>query len=335
MPVSEPYYSAVNRPLDDTTTGLRSHASMWFAFKGILTGALSGYTNGPNGAPPAASYWTIHSSSDGVTAGVGDNLGGVVFTAAKWVRAAAGVAHSWFVLQSPSLPGLTDGPFYVLVSFGTASDQNVVIAISKTAFSGGTITADPTAAGQSTYTTFQMHPNTTTNGKTHFLVDGRGSFWFFSSKNATGYAHACVAVQSLTETRPSNDVGRTVLLAQFTDSGRGAPNITQTTSLRGFHMDGTAATGANLNMAYLGVSSSNALVTNITQLNGADSKLDSVACCYVCSSLAGQMGIRGRIKDAWQVASGQNNGAGDPADTAPVRVVMGGLALPFNMVPGL
>lgn len=332
--LSRTWRANANLALPDVSTALRSHASMWFNFKNQMCRALQG-TAGASGAPVAASAWTVHSSSDGVTAGAGDNLGGSTFTAGKWLRAAAASPHSWFVLQSPATPGVTDGPYYILVSLGTASDQNAIVAIAKTAFAGGTASADPTAAGQSTYTTAATHPNSTTAGKTHFYVDDAGNFFFWSSKNGLGYAHMFICGQSLTEARPSGDTCRFVLCVSFLDSGRGAPGLTSTVPLRGFHNDGTAAATSELTLPVLNIGGGSAMASVLTQLNSVDSKLDGLPILYVVSTKTGQMGVRGRLPDSWLVGSGAANGAGDPSAAAPNAVVMGGGMWPLEVVPGL
>lgn len=331
MPLSRTWYTNNNVALADTSTALRSHASMLHNLLKMLCGITNG-NNGAPGAPPSSSYWTVHSSCNGTTASAGNNFNNT-FTAGEWVRAAAGVAHSWFVLQSPST--LLNGTHYVTVSLGTASDQNIVLKIAKTAPSGGTTTADPTSASESTYTSFQSHPNSVTAGKSHMIVDADGNFHFWSSKNGAGYAHWWMCVQGLVETASSGDNFRTIMAQVFTDSGRGAPGYTTTISARGFHLDGTAANTTNLNITYLACSSSTGLAQHVTQLRGVDSKADGVPCAYVVASLASNMGVRGRLPDVWLSSGGPAVGAGDPSGAAPTRVVLGGAVTAMAVVPGL
>jgi hypothetical protein len=310
---------------------------MWHNFLKQLTGAATG-SSGASGAPPSSSYWTVHSShACGVGAGAGNNFSST-FTASEWLRAGAGSTHAWFVLQSPASPGITDGPYYLLVSLGTASDQNAIVAIAKGAFSGGTTTADPTASNQSTYTTTQVHPNTTTAGKTHFVTDAAGNFFFFASKNGSGYMHTMLLGQTLTEARSSGDSGRFVIGLTYTDSARGTPPTNSTVPLRGWQYDGTTAMDASTNLnnvIYLASNSSSALVSVITQLNAIDSKVDGIPAAYVVSIRATYQAIRGRLPDVWFCGAGPAVGAGDPSGAAPSRIVLGGMIFPMEVAPGL
>lgn len=332
MGLSRTLYSSINKALADTSTALRSHASEVHNFMRQITGASHG-TSGVNGAPPSSSNWTVHSShACGVGAGAGNNFS-AAFTAAEWLRAAAGSTHAWIVFQSPST--LLGGTHYVTVSLGTASDQNAVYKISRTAPSGGTTTADPTSAVESTYGTGQQtHPTGTTAGKTHLVIDADGNFMFWCSKNGSTYTNLWLAVFGTVEAH-AGDSYKTFLAVSFLDSGRGAPAMTSTITVRGLHLDGTAISTTNVHIAYLAVNSSSSLQAAVTQLHGSDSTVDAFPCAYVVSTAAGLMGSRGRIPDVWLVGTGQANAAGDPSGAAPTRVSLGGLTTAMDVIPVL
>lgn len=334
MALSRTWYDNVNVALADTSTALRSHASMWHNFLKQMTGATTG-NSGANGAPPGSSYWTVHSShACGVGAGSGNNFSST-FTASEWLRAAAASTHAWFVLQSPATT--TDGPWYILVSLGTSSDQNAIVALSKVAFSGGTTTADPTATNQVTYTSFQVHPNTTTAGKTHLVVDANGNFFFYSGKNSAGYCNFCVIGQTLTEARSSGDSGRFAIFCSYLDSGRGVPNLITGSSTTGRQLSptATATTAGDVatvsNLTINGFSYNTAMAT----ANLVDSKVDALPVYYVYLKTAGNVGVRGRIPDMWLVGAAASVGAGDPSSAAPTRIVMGEALVPMGYAPGL
>lgn len=333
MPLSKVWYTSANRTLDDTTTANRYASSQLFALKELLRGGVSG-TNGPEGARPASSNWTVDSSSDGVTAGAGDNLGGATYTPAKWVRAAAGVAHSWFVLRSPT--GMQDQPWYVLVSWGTASDQNVIFAISKNAFTGGSITADPTSTGQSTYTTFAWMENVAAAGKAHLVIDASGSFWFLVSKNGSGLFSNHLTVMNLTETRTSGDTARVIMIADFSSTGRGVPRWPSSAiTWRGLVNDSTAAIGAGLGRTTQASLSGSTMSVIVTQTNNIDAKTDMLPIAYMHDGTASHQGYRGRIPDCWYVGAANSVGSGDPTDAAPTRAICGEVAIPFSVAPSI
>ncbi len=331
MPLSRTWYSAVNRSLDDVTTGLRSHASMWFSLIRLLTGAEAG-TNGASGAPPSSSYWTVHSShACGVAASSGNNFS-TTFTASQWLRNTAGNSHAWFVLQSPN--DVLDGPWYIMVSLGTSSDQQAIIAVAKSAFSGGTTTADPTATNQSTYTAFQVHPNTTTAGRAHVVVDDDGNFFFYSSKNSSGYAHFTLMGQSLQNAASSGDSARFVILAQYLDSGRGVPSMeANNISVRGLSFNGTTALTSGTGRIPAISAAGTSMATALTGVNSATGKADGLPVAFVIDSTVGGQGIRGRIPDIELISAMVAVAAGEPAAAAPERCVLGTWAVPMEVVP--
>lgn len=333
MPLSRQWYDSKNKALADTSTALRSHASQWHNFMRQITGASHG-TSGPAGAPPASADWSVHSShACGVAAGAGNNFS-AAFVASEWLRAAAGSSHAWIVFESPAT--ITDGPVYLTISLGTSSDQNAVIKISKTAPSGGTTTADPTSATEVTYgTSQQTHPNTTTAGKTHLVMDADGNFYFFSSKNggAPGYCHFFLSVCSLVNTA-AGDSNRFMLACQYLDSGRGVPSCLNTISVRGLHYDGSAGSPtSSFNIGYIAASGSTSMAQQLTQLNAANSKVDGIEGGWVFDTLTSFMGVRGQFPDFLYCTTGAATGAGDPSGVAPTRVVYGGAILPSEVVP--
>jgi hypothetical protein len=336
MPLSGTWYTTANRAFDLNTLAFNVAQSTIFALKAYLMGDISG-TDGPEGARPSSAYWTIESSSDGVTASAADNLGGGTFNATKWLRAGAGVAHSWFVLKSPASPGITDGPWYLMASLGTASDTNWVLAISKNAFAGGTITADPTSSNQSTYTTTQFDEAVNTAGKTHFITNAAGNFWFLVSKNGSGICRMMVSFQTLADARSSGDSARSILMFDYSAASRGTPRFPEssTPTWRGLNYDGTTAiTGTTGKLVQINAAATT-LGSAFTTSNGNDSKIDFLPGCYVFDTTAAKTGCRGRIPDCWMVGAQAAVGAVEPSAASPARVIIGYTAIPMSVVPSL
>lgn len=329
MALSKVWYTSANRAQDDVSTTARVASSILFALKGFLMGHLTG-TAGPDGQPPASSNWTLTSSSDGVTASAADNLGAGTYTAGKWVRAPAGVAHSWYVLKSPTT--MLDQPWFLLVDWGTASDQTVNLAISKNAFTGGTTTARPTATNESIFTAQTFAEATAAAGKCHFASDANGSFWFAASRNGTGMAQFALSVQELVDARSSGDVARVIALAHQATSGVGAPELsTGTPTWRGHISDGTTAinssTGRFLACTIGGVSWSG----QITATNPMDSKVDELPMAYIFDLTTSHVGLRGRLPDVWYCGNPVANGSVEPSVGNVERVKLGACVLPFSV----
>lgn len=136
------WWSEIRATLADTSTASRTAGSIVHAIYALLTGQQSGGSQGPNGAPPVSSRWTVHSSSISTSAGTGD-LWGYPYNAAKIVRANTGVARSWICLVSPStMPG---GSKYLVIDYVGTNDNNIRFYWSEAAPTGaGTTTALPT-----------------------------------------------------------------------------------------------------------------------------------------------------------------------------------------------
>lgn len=329
------WYTTANRAMDDVSTALNSNRSVLFGLKGLLTGAIAG-TAGTGGQPP--NFWTVDSSSDGVTASSGDNLGGATFTAAKWVRAAAGSAHSWFVLKSPTSGSMLDGPWYLMVSFGTAVDTNVIFGLSKTAPTGGTITADPTATVQSLYLAAVYLAGTAAAGRCHLVMTASGSFHFLQSFNGTTRFNFWLAVQELVEARSSGDNARVIMLADAQQTGIGTPRtdgvVGPNAGWRGLTYDSTtavlASTGYLGGLIWLGSSiDSNARGAP----NAIDSKVDALIWGYVLDKTPSHVALRGRVPDMWQTGSSVVPGSGTPTAAAPDRIQAGSALIPFSVTP--
>ncbi|MET0403044.1 MAG: hypothetical protein ABW123_11605 [Cystobacter sp.] len=209
MGLSGTWYVDGDVAFPDTTTQGNVVRSYLFLLKALLMGQVTG-TNGTNGPPPVGSRWTLGGSCDAVTAGMdgSDRLGGGTFNASKWVRAADGVAHTWFVLISPAALG---APLYLCVDWANASlDVNVVIFASRTPFTGGTTLTRPTATQEFGYSLTSFAETTT--GVVHRMsrvTNASGMFHIISTKNATGLFNFWFAFSRLLDT---------VLLDNYTDA---------------------------------------------------------------------------------------------------------------------
>lgn len=330
MTLVKTWYTTANRVFDDTSTATRTASSCLFALKAFMKGEITG-TNGTGGAPPSSSYWTCSGSSDSATAGLdGTDRLGATYNAAKWVRAAAGVAHTWIVLKSPTT--MQDQPWYVCIDWGTATDQTFNISVSHNAFTGGSTTAKPTATTESSYAGATFYESTTTASKAHFVTDADGNFWFFASRNGSNLVQTVVTFQNLTDTRSSGDAGRCILFQAFLATGIGAPDMSGTDySARGVAIDGTTAAAATILLLLKPVFTGSSFTSVAATVNANDSKVDALPFGYIYDITTGKKGMRGRIPDLWYIATQVAIGANDPNAAGVTRTRIGTILIPCSV----
>jgi hypothetical protein len=155
------------------------------------------WTDNEGSASSITSAWEVVSSSDSVTASAAVHWD----TSTDLVWAAEGVAHSWIVLRHPDYFGVGN-PLFMLLNCNPAGTQNstLMVGFSRAGYSGGSITARPTAADEhiarpvaGTVSTagWQGDDNSATSltMRVHFLMtdDGR-KFQFYFTR-----ASVCIA----------------------------------------------------------------------------------------------------------------------------------------------
>lgn len=166
------------------TTVLNNQAEM-FAIKQSLKGAGS-WTDSTGAAAVSSGNWVVTGSSDGV-GGFGNNDGIDRWAAStNLIWAAAGVNHSWIVLEQAGIPGATNN-FQLCIDLSNASQYNGTIVVSPdSTFAGGTATARPTAADERV-----LINNTTWGG-----VNGDGPQRLHVLKTSDGTSTRIVALRT-------------------------------------------------------------------------------------------------------------------------------------------
>lgn len=169
-----------------------------------LTGQLQG------GTVPGA--WTVAGSSDGSTAGMDGvdrwwNSG--TFSASLIPHATGSSAHGWVVLQSPAALAPR---IYLLFSYNNSTLNSTcpIARASFTAFTGGSVTADPTSTAAFTIGTSAATPagwlvsaGTAALHKTHLSLASDGAFFWGASRAGASF-RVSLAVCKLLDT-PAND----------------------------------------------------------------------------------------------------------------------------------
>lgn len=192
------WYSYANVPFTPANSTDVQQWMLWL-WKELLIGnyAGKGGTEGPEGARPATSYWTVVRSSDGA---------GNVSASDLWVartnviRATAGTNHSWIVLKSPitgpnGALGFGQGPVWMCIDNSAGADARARILYARDDFStGGTATARPTSATEfegAYFLSTNVAPNiwTDTNygvvRRVSIAVDANGQFYFYMARSGS------------------------------------------------------------------------------------------------------------------------------------------------------
>jgi hypothetical protein len=337
MSLSKTWYNSFNLAFANTTTAtLMANSALW-AFGAMLTGNQSG-TNGPEGARPGSVNWTLVGSSNGTTSGIDstDRLHFTgSFTSTDWTRAAAGSAHTWFVLESPS--GLLDGPWYICIDYiGPTNDQTCSIIVANNVFSGGSTTARPTATNEAAGTSFQFISTTAGASKAHLSIDANGGFRFYCSRNGTGYFSTAIGCEPLVEYH-SGDAARSILWYSFVDSGAGALTDNSNITLRGKTQDNSAAVVGSTLQWMLGLSlrPSGSDFNVLTSTNSIDGTVDAIPVGYIVDTTASHHGVRGRLPDFWAIGAQVVPGSTFPGSGNPERMVTGNWMTVGSVAPSL
>lgn len=328
MALSRTWYTRGNVPVADHSTAALLAKSVIWGLKAWLCQQLSGGTLGASGAAPGGAAWTVVSSSDGASAGASDLWGGT-FDGTKIVRAAAGVAHSWILLQSPAALG----PVYLLLDYSTGSNQNLHIYASKTAFSGGTVTDRPTSANSWTVMSDQqLVENVITDHCLHGSIDANGNYFFMTSKNSSGFFWFFNMGVTLVDGR-AGDTNLFFTTWDFQTSARGTGDGASVAGRVNGRTYNNGAASNNLGVLWTNSGFGNFGGASGPAANQLDSKFDTLP-FYVISTVAAAQGVRGRFPDLVYVGSAPVGGS-DPNTGAQERVVMNCFLVPNGVVATL
>jgi hypothetical protein len=316
------------------STADQTKRQLW-DLKAMLTGQYGGFVSG---------LWTVYSSCDGAgNFGNGDGVdrwGGAVYTPANIVQAAAGAAHSWFVLRSPANFLGTGVYGYLLIAADSGTTTSASLLFAKTAFAGGTGTANPTSADSWVLGTVTSTWNGATAApllhRANMCLDSTGSFYYFTVQGGVGYAALGVACISPVGCHPSDAFP--VFTYKYYAAGAGSP----------FAKD-QLVSGGNTQPCRVGVGTAGYIgLVTMGQSMGPTStpdaytgKLFTLAPWVMASvSPTGLWHQRGRLPDTYVLPGYSST---PPVQGSVLRdnagaiayVLMGTLFIPANAVPNL
>ncbi len=301
----------MNAVLSSYSSALNVMRAVAFDTKSFIKGIKTG-TTGTSGAPPAGAAWICVGSSNGASyvaasTTIQTDYWTDAFDSTKLVRAAAGVAHSWIVMKSPTGISSLGVPLYLLISLGTDANTKLVVRGALTAFTGGTLTADPTSVDETDFTIFNTVADVTAAAsRAHYVTDANGNFSVYFSRNSQGYFHTMIGFQTWTPL--TGDAYPFTVIFDSHSSTRGAAkydglilgqagaNTSGGCSQRS--PDGSTASadgsGAKINQP------DNGSWGSFTTLNAATGKHDAVAAVMNFRDSTGTIAaIRGTVPDWW------------------------------------
>lgn len=329
MALTRTWYTRGNIPAPDTSTATLLAKSVIWCMKAALKDEISTGTLGPEGALPAGAKWTCAGSSDSATANMtGTDLWTASFDATKIVRANGAVAHSWIVLQSPAALG----PYYLLIDWNTASDQLLSIYASKTAFTGGTITARPTSTTEWTVLNAGTFAENVTNGhRITKTMDASGNFFFHTSKNSAALFNSTFWGLTATDL-VAGELVPFFTAYQFSTGGRGAGTYSTLAALvTGRVADNSATmTAGGFGTWVFGATT----FSGAQQANFLTGAWDTMPIYMGTMAPTLKHGVRGIMPDVGVVGAPPVGGS-DPTTSTQERMVVGDVLIPSSVVPSL
>lgn len=334
MALSRLWYVEGNCALDDVSTTTRVYQSMLFAMKAFLKGEKTG-TNGTSGSVPAGAKWTHYSSSDSVSTSLVTDLIGSTFDASKIVLGNGGTPHSWWVGRCPTSLTALGIPFY----FGWSTTSSIGVFdffCSKTAPSGGTISARPTSVDEWKYQSACTIADVTAAAhRAHWVVDANGNSTIDFSR--AGIVHTSMSPLMGFATPVAGDLFPICSYFSAQAAGRGALRDDQQVmsasghdGAAGFNMrspDGSRRVEDGINAGTGIITPRNSTWLGRTTTNNGSGLLDALSCpIWYYDNVLG--GIRGFMPDWYVVNTSKAVGDFLPAGAPSERVIVGNIAKP-------
>jgi hypothetical protein len=291
--------------------------------------AIKEFLTGGAGSPGANGHWTVKGSSDGSAAGLdGVDRWTTTYTPAKIVRGSASNPHSWMVLESPTLS--SGIKVQLLITFDGSNDYSGSFIFAKTAFSGGSTTANPTSSDSwmwgGTASAFS-HSSTATLHRLHGILSSTGDFFIFSARSGGGgfaeFALACMATVG-------HHASDAVPVWTFSVHSGGV-NVTTPVNLQS-SSNNTRSPVNTAAIQYLGVAQPGA--PSVDPIRGTYASFPSWIFISYSSSLYG----RGRVPDLGTTVMQTSTGTSPCVTGSTIRdsenniayITVGSLIIPFN-----
>ena len=245
------------------------------------------------------------------------------------VNAVGGSNHSWMILKSP----LALGPHYLIIDYNSTNNYFASLGFSKTAPTGGTATARPTAADEVMFAANYIVSNATTGNIVCGGLTTDGYFFFHTNRgNGTQNPETAVIWQIPAETK-SADGYKAVMYFAGTQAGGGTGPFLQaqfaTTANWATRNFNGATTSTGIVASIWTFSTTSAFATTMTLSDFADGQYDDLPVYLILTTL-GQYSVKGRIYDFKWCPNSLPIGFTEPNPSSVQSIALGALWVPSN-----
>lgn len=315
----------------DTSTAQQiCQSHLWMIKEALLDTLAGGSTSGTRAG---ASVWTVEGSSNSTTAAMdGVDRWGASFTPANIVRAPSGSPHSWIVLRNTTLG------VWFCIDYASSSDTTCVFTYSRSAFTGGSTTAKPTATNETsigsssigTAVTFKSDTTITTH---RFLisVNSTGEFHIATNRNGSGIFDFYMTCGTFRNQRVG-DTWPNYFTLHASASSRGAgtgtsPFGSTNCGIRTRDSATRVSTGGILNDFGFGSSYHSAF----TNLDALDGRWLCIPMYAMDNQTVSNSGFRGNVQDMYRLVGNPVVGGKYPFTGPQTMVVVGDLLIPCGV----
>lgn len=327
--LSKAYHFISNYSVTATGTALGTNRTIVKKFKDFLINTGESWVDATNASVTPTNMWSTRYSCDSVTAGsAGDGVD-------RWdsitdlVWAAAGVAHSWYVVRNTAI----DTNCELLISCEGASGNGALLTIvlsPSAGFTGGTTTARPTATDEIVVLnggTYGGVSNIDANVKLHVIKSTDGQCWRLFCANG-GQINTAVIVEKAAALH-SSWARQAVAYVQGATAATNVLTNALLNSAANFN-----ARGASAMTMFLVSPASSGTQTNvtITAANDLSSEWPFIM-QQLFSNTASNKGLHGYLNDIWYGSTTVASGSTAPTTgTQHQFVQLGSLIFPWCQV---
>ncbi len=238
--------------------------------------------------------------------------------------------HSWFVLKSPP----TLGPYYLIIDLLSSTIGSFYLSLSKTAPTGGTTSARPTAVDEIQMTNWQNIAFTnggSTANRAHGGLSTDGYFWMAASVDAIGY-RSFMMFQTLTEAKSTDSYP-----AYFYFSG--ASILPVIANINSASYGGMKSRSGAISLGAYGTcpaasTSSTGVFNLMVGPDFTDSSYGDFP-IYIYITTVGYKSIRGRLMDIRHAPTLLVNGVVESSVATPSSMTIGNIWVPCYTAPVL
>lgn len=271
---------------------------------------------------------TTGTTFTGCSGGTGSMTTGNLVATYGITNQAAGTAHTWHVLKSPTALG----PYYIIIDSNSSTQGLVSIILSKTAPTGGTTTARPTSIDEVN----QWQNMSLTNGTNNFTYRWHGSlatdgcFNFMTSYDGHGGFYSTAIFQVPAETK-SLDSYPAILFWAGSDVRPLTSNLINVGYFAGRSRNGAVTLLVN-GCTYTYGANAAMFSQFYTTTDYTDGQYDDLP-IYLYNPTAGYKSIRGRWIDVRFGPGSLPQGAIESSQTSITGIYNGNVWMPYNSLP--